>query len=139
MPRKRPGRIRAHLPRRRRSQDTTTVMKGLSSRALAEIGRLEHTRNHLQPGDVGKAVRLWEAYVHRPKRELWHDFDQLWHDDKWCDLHWHCCGNPLEARKLLDVAQQALPHYAARELRKAISRLDAFWTLPSPTSVIDER
>ncbi|MEU7206009.1 hypothetical protein [Streptomyces sp. NPDC045470] len=139
MPRKRPGRIRADLPSRRRSQNTVPVIKGLSSRALAETGRLEHTRNYLGPGDLGKAVRLWKDYVHRPKRELWHDYDQLWHDDKWCDLHWHCCGDPLEARELLDVTLQALPYREARELRKVISRLDAFWTLPSLPSVTGER
>ncbi len=139
MPRKRPGRIRADLPRRRRSQDTTTVIKGLSSRALAEIGRLERTRNYLEPGDIGKAVCLWTDYVHRPKRDLWHDFDQLWHDDKWSDLHWYCCGNPLKARELLDITLKALPHRGARELRKAISTLDAFWTLPPLPSVTDER
>ncbi|KAA6212902.1 hypothetical protein CP973_26620 [Streptomyces albofaciens JCM 4342] len=139
MPRKRPGRIRADLPGRRRSQDTTTAVAGLSSRALAEIGRLERTRNYLEPGDIGKAVRLWKDYVHRPKRELWHDFDQLWHDDTWCDLHWYCCGNPLEARELLDITLRALPHRGARELRKVISRLDASWTLPPLPPVTDER
>ncbi|MFF0735936.1 hypothetical protein ACFYVK_30475 [Streptomyces chartreusis] len=60
----------------------------MSSRALSEIFRLEHTRNYLQPGDVSKAVRLWKDYVQRPERQLWQDYE-------WGNVHWYCCGNPL--------------------------------------------
>ncbi|MFF4189111.1 hypothetical protein ACFYZ9_38575 [Streptomyces sp. NPDC001691] len=108
---------------------------------LSEIDRLERTRNYLCPGDVSQAVRLWEDFVHRPARELWRDYDGLWHDDDSLNLHWYCCGDPLEARLLLDAAMRAMSPRRARELEKIIDRLDAFWTPPSPwpTTVGGER
>ena len=90
----------------------------MSSRALCEILRLEHTRTYLQPGDISAAMRVWKDYVHRPERRLWHDYE-------WDDVHWYCCGNPFEARALLDTVMQAISPRSARELRKAISRFDA--------------
>ena len=99
-----------------------TVIDGLSSRAVSEIACLERTRNYLQPGDVSAAVRLWKDYVHRPERELWHDYE-------WGNVHWYCCPNPLEARALLDTVMQALTPRSARELRRIIHRLDAVWEL----------
>lgn len=126
MPRRRPGHIRAGLPRRRRAQHTAPGTDCLSPRALSEIVRLERTRNYLRPGDVAKAVRLWGDYVHRPERELWHDYE-------WGNVHWYCCGNPLEARVLLDAVTRAMSHRGARELRDVISKLDAFWA-PPPAS-----
>ncbi|MBT2440498.1 hypothetical protein J7E93_10315 [Streptomyces sp. ISL-36] len=104
------------------------AIDGLSSRALSEIFRLERGRNYLQPGDVSAALRLWKEYVHRPER-------QLWHDDEWGDVHWYCCGNPLEARALLDTVTQAMSPRSARELRRIISRFDAIWNRPSPPYV----
>ncbi|MEU6092817.1 hypothetical protein ABZ865_39915 [Streptomyces sp. NPDC047085] len=92
----------------------------MSSRALSEILRLEHSRNYLHPGDVCAAVRLWKDYVHRPERDLWHD-------DEWGNVHGHCCGDPLEARALLDVVIRAISPRSARELRKVIGRFDAVW------------
>ncbi|RFC78500.1 hypothetical protein DXZ75_08495 [Streptomyces sp. AcE210] len=100
-------------------------MDGLSSRAQSEISRLERTRSHLQPGDVSAAVRLWKDYVHRPERQLWHDYE-------WGNIHWYCCGNPLEARALLDTVTQAISPRSARELRQIVSRSDAVWNRPSP-------
>ncbi|WP_258047300.1 hypothetical protein [Streptomyces sp. SM13] len=97
----------------------------MSSRALSEIGRLEHTCNYLQPGDVSTAVGLWKNYVHQPERDLWHDYE-------WGNVHWHCCGNPLESRAFLDTVMQALSPRSARELRKVVSRADAVWSRPSP-------
>ncbi|MFJ4910751.1 hypothetical protein ACIQCR_35060, partial [Streptomyces sp. NPDC093249] len=105
---------------------------GLSSHALSEITRLEDTRNYLQPGDVSKAVSLWKNYVHQPERELWHDYE-------WGNVHWYCCGNPLEARALLDTVMQAMSPRSARELRKVVSRSDAVWNLPSPSYDADGR
>lgn len=131
MPRRRPGHVRAGLPRRNRAQNTRHI-GDLPPRVLSEIDRLERTRNYLYPGDVSKAVRLWEDFVHRPARELWRDFDGLWHDDDSLYLHWYCCGNPLEARLLLDAAMRAMSPRGARELQKIIDKLDAFWTPPSP-------
>ncbi|WP_256227087.1 hypothetical protein [Streptomyces sp. PAN_FS17] len=97
----------------------------MSSRALSEICRLERTRNYLQPGDVSKAVRMWKDYVQRPERQLWQDYE-------WGNVHWYCCGNPLEARALLDAVMQAISPRNARELRKVVGRMDAVWNRPSP-------
>ena len=108
------------------------VIDGLSLRALSEITRLERTRNYLQPGDVGAAVGLWKDYVHRPERDLWHDYESD-------DVYWFCCGDPLEARALLDTVIQAISPRSARELRKVVSRSDAVWNLPSPPYDTDGR
>ncbi|BFP56963.1 hypothetical protein SCMC78_67700 [Streptomyces sp. CMC78] len=125
MPRRRPGHTRAGAPGSHRTTDARPVIDGLSSRALSEITRLEHSRNYLQPGDVSTAVGLWKNYVHQPERDLWHDFE-------WGNVHWYCCGNPLEARALLDTVMQAMSPRSARELRKIVSRSDAVGNLPSP-------
>ncbi|ROQ26159.1 hypothetical protein EDD98_5771 [Streptomyces sp. PanSC19] len=132
MPRRRPGRIRADAPGGHRTTGARLVIDGLSSRALSEIIRLERTRNYLQPGDVSAAVRLWRDYVHQPERALWHDYE-------WGNVHWYCCGNPLEARALLDTVMQAISPRSARELRKIVSRSDADWNLPSPPYAADGR
>lgn len=118
MPRRRPGRIRASIPDRHQSQHKTPAIDRLSSRALSEIVRLERTRNYLQPGDTSAALRLWKDYVHRPARELWHD-------DEFGNVHWYCCGNPLQGRALLDGVIRAMSPRGARELRKIIEDLDA--------------
>ncbi|MFE6176182.1 hypothetical protein [Streptomyces sp. NPDC056464] len=97
----------------------------MSPRALSEIFRLEQTRNYLQSGDISAAVRLWKDYVHRPERELWHDYE-------WGNVHWYCCGNPLDARALLDGVMHALSPRTARELRRIVGRSDAVWNQPSP-------
>ncbi|MGI5144331.1 hypothetical protein [Streptomyces sp. CA-106110] len=93
---------------------------------MSEIFRFERTRNYLQAGDVSVAVRLWKDYVHRPEC-------QLWHDCEWGNVHWYCCGNPLEARALLDIVMQAMSPRSARGLRRIISRFDAVWNQPSPS------
>ncbi|MEU4173400.1 hypothetical protein AB0F46_42115 [Streptomyces sp. NPDC026665] len=89
---------------------------------MSEIVRLERTRNYLQPGDISAAVRLWKDYVRHPERRLWDDYE-------WGNVHWYCCGNPLEARALLDTVAQALAPRSARELRQIISRFDAVWDI----------
>ena len=125
MPRRRPGQIRADVPDGCRTPRAEPVIDGLSSRARSEIIRLERTRDHLQPGDVSAAVGLWKNYVHQPERALWQD-------DEWGNVHWYCCGDPLEARALLDTVMQAVSPRSARELRRIVSRSDAVWNLPSP-------
>ncbi|NGO42188.1 hypothetical protein G6048_08425 [Streptomyces sp. YC419] len=102
---------------RHRTPDAKPVIDGLSSRALSEIFRLERTRNYLHPGDVSAAVLLWKNYVQRPERQLWHDYE-------WGNVHWYCCGNPFEARALLNTVTQAISPRSARELRQIISRFD---------------
>ncbi|MGY5014463.1 hypothetical protein ACWCY6_41450 [Streptomyces sp. 900105755] len=69
-------------------------------------------------------MRLWKDYVRRPERELWHDYE-------WGNVHWYCCGNPLEARALLDTVTQAMSSRTARELRQIVGRLDDVWNQPS--------
>jgi hypothetical protein len=123
MPRRRSARVRAGVPRHR-TRKAATVVDGLSARALSQILALERSRNYLQPGDVGAALRLWQDYVHRPERRLWHEYE-------WDDIHWDC-GDPYAARALLDVVMQALPARQARELRQIVGRFDAVWNTPSP-------
>lgn len=122
MPRRRPGRVRTGTPDRQESPRSTPAVDHLSSRALSEIVRLERTRNYLQPGGISAALRLWKEYVHRPARELWHD-------DEFGNVHWHCCGNPFEGRALLDSVIRAMSPRGARELRKIIEPLDAIMGL----------
>ncbi|MEU9015371.1 hypothetical protein AB0D12_37775 [Streptomyces sp. NPDC048479] len=74
-------------------------------------------------------MRLWKDYVHLPERQLWHDYD---YDYEYGNVHWYCCGNPLEARALLDGVMQAMSHRGARELGKIIDDLDAFMGPPCP-------
>lgn len=127
MPRRRPGRIRAEVPDRQQPQHSSLAIDRLSPRALSEIVRLERTRNYLQPGDTSAALRLWRDYVHRPERELWHD-------DEFGNVHWYCCGNPVESRALIDGVIRAMSPRGARELRKIIEELDAFMGPPDPAT-----
>lgn len=129
---RRPGRIRADARGSHGTTGARPAIDGLSSRALSEIIRLEHTRNYLQPGDVSTAVSRWKDYVYQPERDLWHDYE-------WGNVHWYCCGNPLEARALLDTVMQAMSPRSARELRRIVSRSDAVWNLPSPPYDADRR
>lgn len=132
MPRRRPGQIRAGAPGSHLTTGARPVIDGLSSRALSEINRLELTRNYLQPGDVSTTVGLWKKYVHQPERDLWHDYE-------WGNVHWDCCGNPLEARALLNTVMQAISPRSARELRAVVSRSDTAWNRPSPPYEADSR
>ncbi|MGW1163796.1 hypothetical protein ACWD48_37675 [Streptomyces sp. NPDC002519] len=73
MPRSRPGRVRAELPRRRRTHDDITAIRGLSSAALAEVRRIERQKKYLWPGSTGSAMVRWRSFVkstcERPGRE----------------------------------------------------------------------
>ncbi|MFF9018386.1 hypothetical protein ACF09C_36185 [Streptomyces sp. NPDC014870] len=82
---------------------------------MSEILSLERTRNYLHQGDVSTALHLWRNHVRRPARERWDD-------DEGDNLHWYCCGNPREARALLDSVLQALSPRSARELRRVAGR-----------------
>ncbi|QKW11175.1 hypothetical protein HUT18_26215 [Streptomyces sp. NA04227] len=119
------------MPRRRTRKAERRHIDGLSSRAQSEVFHLEDTRNYLRPGDVSEAVRLWRDYVRTPERQLWHDYE-------WGDVYWYCCGNPLEARALLDTVTQALSRHSARELRAVVGRLDAVWGQTSPSSDLSD-
>lgn len=69
-------------------------------------------------------MRLWKDYVHRPERQLWHDYELG-------NALWYCCGNPLEACVLLDAVMQTMSPRNARELRQVVSRIVAVWNQPS--------
>ncbi|WP_190232874.1 hypothetical protein [Streptomyces avicenniae] len=117
MPRRRPGIVRAGLPRRRTTREQPGI-DGLSTGALSEIVRLERTRGYLGPGDVAAAVRLWKDHVRLSRGRSVHAYE-------WGGAHWYCCGDPLEARALLDTVSAAMSPRSARELRAVVSRLDA--------------
>ncbi|MEU4877652.1 hypothetical protein [Streptomyces sp. NPDC021608] len=106
------------------------VIDGLSSRALAKLRRLERTRTYLSSGDIAEAVRLWQEYVRRPERELWREYEGG-------GMHGECCGDPLEARALLDTVTRALSRATARELRRLVARSDALLNRPSPPYDVD--
>ncbi|MFJ8753300.1 hypothetical protein ACIREO_28800 [Streptomyces sp. NPDC102441] len=116
MPRNRAGHRRgpAH---HRRPDGTSTVIDGLSARTLAEITRLELSRNYLAPGEVSAAVRTWKQHRRQPQKVLWRE-------DELGSTHWDCCGDPHEARELLGTVMAAVSPRAARELRRVVSRLD---------------
>jgi hypothetical protein len=116
MPRKRPGRIRAEQQLRPRSLTYRPIITGLSSPALAEVARVEQSRNYLWPGVTAVAVRRWQGFVHNPYRRLWI------HDDG-CGV-WECCGNPLEAREFLEAVILGMSRRRARELRHLVDELD---------------
>ncbi|MFJ6794952.1 hypothetical protein [Streptomyces sp. NPDC091268] len=86
---------------------------------MSEIARLERTRNHLQPGDVVLALDRWKQYVRGPERRKWEDCDGGG------DVHWYCCGSPLEGRALLERVPAALTPRSARELRALTGAYDA--------------
>ncbi|MDX3059734.1 hypothetical protein PV394_32155 [Streptomyces sp. NE06-03E] len=115
MPRNRPGHRRRALLRR--PSGANTVVDGLSARTLAEIARLELSRNYLSPGEVSAAVWTWKAHMRQPLRVLWRE-------DEPGGTHGDCCGDPREARELLGTVTRALSPRAARELRRVVSRLD---------------
>ncbi|MFE2288623.1 hypothetical protein ACFXDJ_31210 [Streptomyces sp. NPDC059443] len=71
------------------------------------------------------ALDRWQMYVRSPRSELWDECT-------WGDVHWYCCGNPLEGRALLDRVLLAVSPRTARELRAVISKYDALCTVPVP-------
>src|SRR5690349_230300 len=101
------------MPRRR-----PDVLRGLSGRCLADLNRLERSRNYLWPGDVRRALEDWAGYLRSPARRLW-----LLIDDVGCG-EGECCPNPFKARELLDRVVGALPRRSARELRERLEELD---------------
>ena len=101
------------MPRRRPRPD---VLRGLSGRLLADLDRLERTRNYLWPGDTARALEAWIRYEDSPARRFWRNDDRT--DD--CG----CCPHPVEQRQLLGFVARALPRRSARELRRRLEELD---------------
>lgn len=117
MPRKRLGRVRAELPRRPRMQDDITTIHGLSSKALAEIRRIERQKKYLWPGSIGSAMVRWRSFVHQPNQRLWD------YESDGC-TEWACCGDPWQAREYLEAVMLAMTRRRARELRSLVEALD---------------
>ncbi|MFF3767567.1 hypothetical protein ACFYYR_26290 [Streptomyces sp. NPDC001922] len=120
MPRNRPGQVRARQ-RPRTPLTRRPVIAGLSSAALAEVARVEHSRNHLWAGVTADALAMWGAFVRRPYHRLWTP-----HEDGACGI-WECCGNPYEAREFLESVILGMYRRRARELRAVVDRLDTLY------------
>jgi len=118
VPRRRPGEVRAALPRRRRPDGLTPAIPGLSAQLRTEIGRLQHPDDWQWPGTILIALRQWRGFVHHPYRRLWVE------DDGGCG-HWECCADPWRAREILGEALYSLPRHRQAEFRTYITTLDA--------------
>lgn len=117
MPRRRPGRVRAELPRVRRPYDDVTVIPGLSAPALGEVRRIERLKKYLWPGSVGGALVRWRKFVHEPTRRL------AYYNEGRCH-RWECCGDPWQAREYLEAVMHAMSPRRARELCRIVDALD---------------
>ena len=100
------------MPRRR-----LDVLRGFSGRFIADLDRLERTRNYLWPGSTALALEAWIRYENSPARRFWLNDGPV--DD--CG----CCPHPVEQRRLLGFVARALPRRSAREMRKRLDELDA--------------
>lgn len=123
MPRRRPARVRAGLPRhprRRRWRSDTTNIDGLSAAALAEVRRAERRNTYLMPGKVGSALKRWKHFVHKSDRYKWAAYER--DISPGCP----CCeeDDPWTARELLESAMRSMSRRRARELRRLVTALD---------------
>lgn len=114
MPRRRPAQVR--IPPWHGPHDHTSTIAGLPTRDLAELARLERTRNYLWPGAVAESLARWREIVHTPHRRLLVRYEG-------CGI-WRCCGDPHEVRHLLECTMRALPRRSARRLRRMVTALD---------------
>ena len=112
MARKAPAAVRAALPRRADGATNLPAIDGLSSGAVREIRRYEHSR--LRPGAVTHALTEWRRTVHQPIARLLLDV---------VDVRCPCC-DPLENRDVLAQALAALNTVARRELQAAVDPFD---------------
>ncbi|WP_091400939.1 hypothetical protein [Micromonospora saelicesensis] len=98
---------------------------GISSKAVADVVRLERHNNRLHPGDVGRALRGWTDKVRGPARDLLDDFGG-------CPCG---CTSDYRDREVLDIALRSLTGKTARELRRVVSAADDLFlsrTLANP-------
>ena len=116
MPRRRPSRLRAAAFARHWPCLVTDHLRGLSPQVVAEIARLESARG-FSPGMTATALRLWGSFVRDPYRRLWVD------NDGGCGI-WECCGDPREARDLLESVARGMSRRRAVEFRRRIDPLD---------------
>lgn len=122
MPRRRPGHVRAGLRRRPLPYDRVPADPAdpaLSPRLCTEIARLR-PREGSWPGTFLTALRQWRYFVRNPYRRLWVD------DDTGCG-YFECCGDPWQAREILEETLHKLPRPERAELRKILADLDALY------------
>ncbi|WP_091598747.1 hypothetical protein [Amycolatopsis lurida] len=109
MPRRAPTQVRREL----RLRHPADFGKGFSPALAAELTRLERSRNYLGPGATRTALRLWREFLTNP---YW----RLRVDSEGCGV-WECCGDPWQAREMLEGVVLALPARVAKELRRHIA------------------
>ncbi|MDQ8701253.1 hypothetical protein RCO28_01960 [Streptomyces sp. LHD-70] len=97
---------------------TRSMITGLSPAALAEIVRLERSRNYLWPGAAESSLLVWARFVRTAHHRLWVD------NDGGCRI-WECCGDPYLARDLLEGLMLAMSPRRGRELRRVVEPYDA--------------
>ncbi|EME64572.1 hypothetical protein H074_01512 [Amycolatopsis decaplanina DSM 44594] len=83
--------------------------EGFSPALAAGIAPLERSRSYLGPGATWTALRLWREFAADPYRRLRVETEG-------CGV-WESCGDPWEARKMLEGVLLALPLRVAKELR----------------------
>lgn len=131
MPRRRPARLRAHLPIRQGPGPLVRQISRVSASTSRAIAELERAR--LQPGDIAGALDGWARFVRGPRRSL--------NDDAYPSELCPCSScqrdHPVELRQTLHTALHALPTKAARELRALVQPLDETYlarSIPHPDS-----
>ncbi|AUI64691.1 hypothetical protein [Amycolatopsis sp. BJA-103] len=117
MARSAPARVRQGLRLRRPAEFHDR--RDFSPALAAEISRLERTRNYLGAGATRTALRLWQEVTADPYR-------RLRVDSKGCGV-WECCGDPLEAREMLEGVLLALPARLTPEFQAYLRRIDEQW------------
>jgi len=109
--------VRAAALRSRPLDGRTSVIPGLSARALRAIAHLERTR--LGEGVVAEALCGWSWFVRHP----WH---RLWDPSTACGVL-VCCPNPPDVRAVFEAAVAVLPRQDARRFRSRVAALDELW------------
>ncbi|GAB3813805.1 hypothetical protein GCM10027605_58120 [Micromonospora zhanjiangensis] len=90
------------------------MVPGVPRRGQSEIAQLERSRLH--PGAVAESLREWRLFVHasRQQRAEMRGCGQL-----------SCCLDPLDHRRVLELAICAMTPTTAKALRKHVEELDA--------------
>ncbi|MDI3405874.1 hypothetical protein [Streptomyces cavernicola] len=96
---------------------TRSVITELSPAALAEVVRLERSRNYLWPGGAETCLLLWARFVRAADHRLWVD------NHGGCGI-WECCGDPYLAREFLEGLMLAMSRRRGRELRRVVASID---------------
>ncbi|EMD23304.1 hypothetical protein [Amycolatopsis azurea] len=117
MPRRAPARVRQglrlrHPPDHRDQQEFTPAL-------AAELSRLERARGYLGAGAIWTALRLYREFIADPYR-------RLRVDSEGCGI-WECCGDPRDAREMLEGVLLALPARLTPEFRRYLQRIDDRW------------